>query len=60
MMMTVYRKLWNKNPRLARALYLRVQYDLTFAQIAEEFGVSGSRARQLVVKAEGIARKICA
>jgi DNA-binding transcriptional regulator LsrR (DeoR family) len=58
-MMTVYRNLWNKNPRVARALYLRLQYDLTFAQIAEELGVSVARARQLVVRGCSMAKKIC-
>ena len=60
MMMTVYRKLWKKNPRVARVVYLRVQYDLTFAQIAEELGVSVARARQLFIRGCGFAQKVCA
>lgn len=49
--------LQKKNPRYARAVYLRSQYDLTFDKIAEELGVSNSRARQLFIRGANLLRK---
>lgn len=39
--------LYENNPRLARAVYLRTKYDLKLHEIGEELGVSTERARQM-------------
>ena len=49
--------LQKNDPRYARAVYLRSQYDLTFDKIAEELGVSNSRARQLFIRGSSLLRK---
>ena len=41
------RYVWNKNPRQARAAYLRYMRGCSYNEIAEELNISQGRARQL-------------
>ena len=49
--------LYQKNPRYARAVHWRVQYEMTFNEMAEEFGVSVERARQLFIRGASLLQK---
>ena len=46
-----------RKPRMARALYLRIRYDMKFREIAEELGCSVQNARQLYYKGEYMFRR---